>query len=149
MTVTRRLQRFGQRRFIHLFLCPWIWRQVSGPRVTIPSTAAAGSIHRGRLHGILYAAALARLGAARIRLGHQCTGVEQDAQGASLRFVSSATQAPLAPARAEVVVVGPDDTSSQTVIKTKPPTVVVVKHTPIPQTPAETPPPPPKRDRKV
>ncbi len=61
-------------------------------------------IHRGRLHGILYTAALGRLGAARVRLGHQCVGVEQDAQGATVRFVASATQAPLAPTRAEVVV---------------------------------------------
>ena len=61
-------------------------------------------IHRGRLHGVLFAAALERLGAPRIRLGHQCVGLEQDAQGARVRFVSSATQAPLESARAEVVV---------------------------------------------
>jgi hypothetical protein len=51
-------------------------------------------------------------------------------------------------AHAEVIVVRPEDASSQVVVKTKPPTVVVVKHTPIPQTPAPKPPPPPKRDRK-
>src|SRR5919202_4879705 len=34
-------------------------------------------IHRGRLHMILYAAALSRLGPERIRTNHQCVGVEQ------------------------------------------------------------------------
>ncbi|MBW1875882.1 MAG: hypothetical protein JRI98_11020 [Deltaproteobacteria bacterium] len=52
-------------------------------------------------------------------------------------------------AHAEVVVVRPGDTSSQVVIKTKPPTVVVVKHTQTPQARVAEAPPPPKRDRKV
>jgi hypothetical protein len=50
-------------------------------------------------------------------------------------------------ARAEVIVVPPADTSSPVVVKTKPPTIVVVKHTPSPQ--AQVAKPPPKRDRKV
>ena len=49
--------------------------------------------------------------------------------------------------RAEVIVVPPADTSSPVVVKTKPPTIVVVKHTPAPQ--AQVAKPPPKRDRKV
>ena len=51
-------------------------------------------------------------------------------------------------AYAEVVVVRPDDGLSQVVVKTKPPTVIVVKHKPIPQTQVVQPP-PAKRDRKV
>jgi hypothetical protein len=50
-------------------------------------------------------------------------------------------------ARAEVIVVPPADTSSPVVVKTKPPTIVVVKHTPAPQ--AQVAKPPPNRDRKV
>lgn len=50
--------------------------------------------------------------------------------------------------RADVVVV-PHDSSSQVVVKTKPPTVVVVKHKTIPQADVVQAPPPPKRDRKV
>jgi len=50
-------------------------------------------------------------------------------------------------ARAEVIVVPPADTSSPVVVKTKPPTIVVVKHTPAPQPQVAKP--PPKRDRKV
>ncbi len=47
-------------------------------------------------------------------------------------------------ARAEVIVVSPKDASSQIVVKTKPPTVVIVKHARVVEAP-----PPPKRDRKV
>jgi hypothetical protein len=51
-------------------------------------------------------------------------------------------------AHAEVIVVRPEDASSQVVVKTKPPTVVVVKHTAIPPAQVSKPPAPPKRDRK-
>lgn len=46
-------------------------------------------LHRGKLHGIMYRAALQRLGAARIHLDHRCTGVEQDGRRAVLRFGDS------------------------------------------------------------
>jgi 2-polyprenyl-6-methoxyphenol hydroxylase-like FAD-dependent oxidoreductase len=55
-------------------------------------------IHRGKLHAVLYQAAVQRLGAARIHLDHRCIGVEQDTQGATLRFENRA------PAQADVVV---------------------------------------------
>jgi len=58
--------------------------------------------------------------------------------------VLSSTEA----ARAEVIVVRPEDASSQVVVKTKPPTIVVVKHTAIPPAQVSKPPAPPKRDRK-
>lgn len=60
-------------------------------------------LHRGRLHGILYRAALERLGAARIHLDHRCVGVEQDGRHAVLRFHGSRSAA-LAPVQADVVV---------------------------------------------
>ena len=43
-------------------------------------------IHRGRLHRILYEAAVQRLGAARIHTGYRCTHVTQDASGATVYF---------------------------------------------------------------
>ena len=43
-------------------------------------------IHRGRLHLILYAAARERLGADAILTGHECTGLEQDDTGVTVRF---------------------------------------------------------------
>lgn len=46
-------------------------------------------LHRGKLHGVMYRAALQRLGAGRIHLDHRCTGVEQDGRRAVLRFGDS------------------------------------------------------------
>jgi len=54
-----------------------------------------------------------------------------------------------ATANADVIVVQPQDTSPQMVIKTKPPTVVVVKHPAPSQSAAVQTSPPPKRDRKL
>jgi 2-polyprenyl-6-methoxyphenol hydroxylase-like FAD-dependent oxidoreductase len=58
---------------------------------------------RGKLHGILYRAAMERLGAGRIHLDHRCMGVEQDAKHAMLRFHTS-TGSSLPPIEADVVV---------------------------------------------
>jgi len=52
-------------------------------------------------------------------------------------------------ARAEVVVVQPQDASSPMVVKTRPPTVVVVKHKPVSEAPVAASPPAPPRERKV
>jgi 2-polyprenyl-6-methoxyphenol hydroxylase-like FAD-dependent oxidoreductase len=60
-------------------------------------------IARGKLHGTLYRAALARLGAARIHLNHRCVGVEQDAARVVAHFTTAAG-APLPPVEADVVV---------------------------------------------
>jgi 2-polyprenyl-6-methoxyphenol hydroxylase-like FAD-dependent oxidoreductase len=46
-------------------------------------------MHRGKLHGVLFQAALQRLGAARIHLDHRCTGVQQDAGQATIAFQDS------------------------------------------------------------
>ena len=62
------------------------------------------SIHRGRLHMILYRAALARLGADAIRTDHECVRVEQDETGATAYFRASSTGRALEPVRADVVV---------------------------------------------
>src|SRR3984893_1129255 len=61
------------------------------------------SIHRGRLHLILYNAARARLGAEAIKTDHECVGVEQDEAGATLFFKTSSGSA-LEPVRAPIVV---------------------------------------------
>ncbi len=44
------------------------------------------SIHRADLHQVLYDAVVDRLGADAVRLGHKCTGVDQDAVGVTVRF---------------------------------------------------------------
>jgi 5-methylphenazine-1-carboxylate 1-monooxygenase len=46
-------------------------------------------IHRGKLHGILFAAAMERLGASRIHLGQRCVGMEQDGHRAIVRLRSA------------------------------------------------------------
>jgi 2-polyprenyl-6-methoxyphenol hydroxylase-like FAD-dependent oxidoreductase len=61
-------------------------------------------IHRGRLHLILYKAAVARLGPERIKTDHTFVGFEQDARGASVRFVETSTSRTLEPVRADAVI---------------------------------------------
>jgi 2-polyprenyl-6-methoxyphenol hydroxylase-like FAD-dependent oxidoreductase len=43
-------------------------------------------MHRGKLHGVMYRAALQRLGQGHIHLDHRCVGVEQGAHGVTLSF---------------------------------------------------------------
>jgi 2-polyprenyl-6-methoxyphenol hydroxylase-like FAD-dependent oxidoreductase len=61
-------------------------------------------IHRGRLHMILYRAALDRLGADRIVTDHHCTGVEQDEDGARVFFTRTSSGQALPPVRADAVI---------------------------------------------
>jgi 2-polyprenyl-6-methoxyphenol hydroxylase-like FAD-dependent oxidoreductase len=46
-------------------------------------------IHRGKLHRILFAAVLQRLGADHVHTGHRCSGFSQDDQGVTLQFTLS------------------------------------------------------------
>lgn len=61
-------------------------------------------IHRGKLHLILFDEALAELGPQHIHTGHRCTGVKQDASGATVHFADSITGAALPSVKADVVV---------------------------------------------
>jgi 5-methylphenazine-1-carboxylate 1-monooxygenase len=83
--------RFGQ----------FIYREPRGRHAGYPWPEIG--IHRGKLHRVLFQAAVDRLGAHRIHLDHRCMGVEQDAGGATARFQDSAGAA-LADARGDVVV---------------------------------------------
>ncbi len=60
-------------------------------------------IHRGKLHRILFEAALKRLGAQHVHTGYRCTGLVQDSEGVTLSFSDNA-QGPVAPVRAQWVV---------------------------------------------
>jgi len=60
-------------------------------------------IHRGRLHLILYRAAVERLGADHIRTNHECVRIEQDDDGATVYFKDN-TGAALPPVRARAVI---------------------------------------------
>jgi 2-polyprenyl-6-methoxyphenol hydroxylase-like FAD-dependent oxidoreductase len=57
-------------------------------------------IHRGRLHMILYNAAIDRLGPDAIRTGHECVGVDQDENGATVHFGGDARES----VRADIVI---------------------------------------------
>jgi 2-polyprenyl-6-methoxyphenol hydroxylase-like FAD-dependent oxidoreductase len=61
-------------------------------------------IHRGRLQMILYTAARERLGGDRIRTDHECVGLEQDGDGATLLFKEMSSGRPIEPVRADVVI---------------------------------------------
>src|SRR5471032_3376654 len=60
-------------------------------------------IHRGRLHLILYKAALARLGADAVLTDHECAGVTQDDTGVTIQFKDTKGNA-LAPVRADAAI---------------------------------------------
>jgi 2-polyprenyl-6-methoxyphenol hydroxylase-like FAD-dependent oxidoreductase len=62
------------------------------------------SIHRGDLQMLLLEAFLERAGAKAVITGHRCTGVEQDATGATAHFESTETRTPLPSYRGDIVV---------------------------------------------
>ncbi len=61
-------------------------------------------MHRGRLHRVLYEAALDRLDADRIVTDRRCTGLEQDDGGVTLHFRQTSTGAALPRMRADVAI---------------------------------------------
>jgi 2-polyprenyl-6-methoxyphenol hydroxylase-like FAD-dependent oxidoreductase len=61
-------------------------------------------IHRGRLHMILYRAALERLGADCIVTDRHCTGVAQDEDGARVCFTQTSSGQALPPVGADAVI---------------------------------------------
>jgi 2-polyprenyl-6-methoxyphenol hydroxylase-like FAD-dependent oxidoreductase len=61
-------------------------------------------IHRGKLHLVLYRAALARLGADRIVTDRGCAGVEQDGDAVLVRLVETSTGRAMPPVRARAVI---------------------------------------------
>ena len=61
-------------------------------------------IHRGRLHLTLWQAAVARLGAGRVLVDHQCVGFDQSDQRLTLHFRSATTSAMRAPVTADVAI---------------------------------------------
>jgi 2-polyprenyl-6-methoxyphenol hydroxylase-like FAD-dependent oxidoreductase len=83
--------RFGQ----------FIYREPRGRHAGYPLPEIG--IHRGKLHRILFEAALERLGPGRIHTGHRCAGLSQDEGGVTLNFIDVQGQA-LPPVRAAVAV---------------------------------------------
>ncbi len=61
-------------------------------------------IHRGRLHRILFDAAVKRLGADRVHTNRRCVGVTQDGVSATVNFVQGTNATPLPPVQADIVI---------------------------------------------
>ena len=61
-------------------------------------------IHRGKLHRILFDAAVKRLGADRVHTNHRCVGVTQDDAGATVNFVQGSDGAHLPSVQADIVI---------------------------------------------
>jgi 5-methylphenazine-1-carboxylate 1-monooxygenase len=61
-------------------------------------------IHRGKLHRILFDAAIKRLGTKRIHTNHRCVGVTQDQAGALVHFVQGSDGENLPSVQADVVI---------------------------------------------
>jgi 5-methylphenazine-1-carboxylate 1-monooxygenase len=68
-------------------------------------------MHRGRLHRVLFEAAVSRLGAERIVTDHRCVGLRQDVGGVTLSFRQTSSGAELPPVRAAIAA-GCDGVSS-------------------------------------
>ena len=71
------------------------------------------AINRGRLHGMLYAETLARLGADRVHTDHQLTTLHQSGREVAMNFNRTSTGEALAAVRGDVVV-GCDGVNSTT-----------------------------------
>lgn len=61
-------------------------------------------ISRGKLHRLLYEAALERVGAGALHTNHRCQRVDQDDSGAMLHFTETTTGTALPPVHADVVI---------------------------------------------
>jgi 2-polyprenyl-6-methoxyphenol hydroxylase-like FAD-dependent oxidoreductase len=85
--VQPQLEALGIENLESVFFNRWgqfIYREARGRHAgySVPEIG----MHRGRLHGVLYQAALQRLGSARIHLDHRCVGLQQDARQVTLAF---------------------------------------------------------------
>ncbi len=79
-----------------------IYREPRGKRAGYPHPEVG--IHRGKLHVILYRAALAELEPERIVTDRTCIGFEQDADGVTIRFTDTTSGTPVAPVRAAAAI---------------------------------------------
>jgi 5-methylphenazine-1-carboxylate 1-monooxygenase len=61
-------------------------------------------IHRGKLHRILFEAAINRLGSEHVHTNHRCSGVTQDDNGATVHFVDGSNRKVLPPVNVDIVI---------------------------------------------
>jgi len=80
----------------------FIYREPRGKAGGYPF--AEYGIHRGKLHRILYDAAVERLGADRILTDHRCLRVDQDERGVTAHFVETSSGRALPAARGDIAI---------------------------------------------
>ncbi len=102
--VQPQLEALGIENLESVFFNRWgqfIYREARGRHAgySVPELG----MHRGKLHRVLYEAAVQRLGAARIHLDHRCTGVAQEDAQVTLAF-EDAQGGARAAATADVVI---------------------------------------------
>ena len=98
------LERVAIENLESVFFNRWgqcVWREPRGRHAgyAVPELG----MHRGKLHGVLYQAALERLGAAHVHVDHRCVGLQQDAQQVSLQFQDAQGHA-RPPVQADIVI---------------------------------------------
>jgi 5-methylphenazine-1-carboxylate 1-monooxygenase len=92
--VQPQLEAQGIENLESLFFNRWgqfIYREPRGRHAGYPVPEVG--IHRGKLHRILFDAALERLGPQAVYLGHRCVGLQQDTSGVTLQFQDPSGQA--------------------------------------------------------
>ena len=102
--VQDRIEPLGIENLESVFFNRWgqfIYREPRGRHAGYPLPEIG--LHRGRLHRVLYEAALERLGEGSVHLDRRCVAVEQDERGATLRL-QTAAGAPAGSAQADVVI---------------------------------------------
>jgi 2-polyprenyl-6-methoxyphenol hydroxylase-like FAD-dependent oxidoreductase len=105
------LEPLGIENFESVFFNRWgqfIYREPRGRHAgyEVPELG----MHRGKLHGVMYRAALKRLGAGRVHLDHRCVGLQQDATQVTLVFQDG--QGRLRPAVDADIVIACDGVNS-------------------------------------
>ena len=80
----------------------FIYREPRGKAGGYPF--AEYGIHRGKLHRILYDAAVERLGADRILTDHRCLRVDQDERGVTVHFIETSSGRALPAARGDIAI---------------------------------------------
>jgi len=80
----------------------FIYREPRGKLAGYPF--AEYGIHRGKLHRIMYEAAVERSGAERVLTNHRCVKVEQDERGVTAHFVETSTGLALPPVRSDIAI---------------------------------------------
>jgi 2-polyprenyl-6-methoxyphenol hydroxylase-like FAD-dependent oxidoreductase len=92
--VQPQLEACGIENLESVFFNRWgqfIYREARGRHAGYPLPEIG--LHRGKLHQVLYDAAVQRLGADRLHLDHRCVGLDQDEAGVTLRMRSESGDA--------------------------------------------------------